>query len=227
MREWNLCNNNDYQNIGVNGGDSGNTWGNIKALKRDQHNDYPLLMIMELVGNDVCAKSFNSMTNTTKFKENILKLLNYLDETVPAGSHLMIFGLANGKLLYDNLHNWTHPLNVTYEQVYDFLNCLKISPCWGWLNSNETVRNFTNERAANLSKVYQEIIDDGTTFKNFDIVYYDFPTDDILNRKIMEGGDAKDMIERCDGFHPNGDFHSYLADWIWRKIQDNHSDWIG
>ena len=101
-------------------------------------------MIMELVGNDVCAKSFNSMTNPTKFKENILRLLNYLDETVPAGSHLMIFGLANGKLLYDNLHNSTHPLNVTYEQVYDFLNCLKISPCWGWLNSNETVRNFTN-----------------------------------------------------------------------------------
>jgi acyloxyacyl hydrolase len=35
LREWNLCNNNDFQNIGVNGGDSGNTMGNIKALKRD------------------------------------------------------------------------------------------------------------------------------------------------------------------------------------------------
>ena len=35
-REWNLCNHNDYQNIGVNGGDSGNTQGNIKALKRSQ-----------------------------------------------------------------------------------------------------------------------------------------------------------------------------------------------
>ena len=75
--------------------------------------------------------------------------------------------------------------------------------------------------------MYQEIIDDGTTFKNFDMVYYDFPSDDILNRKIMEGGDPKDMIERCDGFHPSGEFHSYLADWIWRKIQDNHLDWIG
>ena len=185
MREWNLCNNNDYQNIGVNGGSSGNTYKNIKALKRDQHNDHPLLMIMELVGNDVCSKSLERMTNTTTFKQNILKLLNYLDETVPAGSHLMIFGLGDGNLLYENLYNWTHPLNVTYQQVYEFLNCLKISPCWSWLNNNETIRNFTTERAKNLSKVYQEIIDDGTTFKNFDMVYYDFPSDEILNRKIM------------------------------------------
>ena len=143
LRQWNLCNNNDYQNTAVNGGDSGNTEGNIKALKRDQHNDHPLLMFMELVGNDVCKKSFNSMTTTTKFKANILKLLNYLDDTVPKGSHLMVLGLAEGEMLYDNLHDWTHPLNVTYSNVYDFLNCLKISPCWGWLNSNETVRKFT------------------------------------------------------------------------------------
>jgi hypothetical protein len=46
LRDWNLCNNNDYQNLGVNGGDSGNSWGNIKALKRDPKNDYPLLMFL-------------------------------------------------------------------------------------------------------------------------------------------------------------------------------------
>lgn len=42
-----------------------------------------MLMFMELVGNDVCAKSFNGMTTVPVFKENILKLLNYLDNTVP------------------------------------------------------------------------------------------------------------------------------------------------
>jgi acyloxyacyl hydrolase len=194
LHEWNLCNHNDYQNVAVNGGDSGNTWGNIKALKRNQQNDHPLLMFMELIGNDVCKKSFNSMTDNSKFKENILKLLNYLDATVPKGSHLMILGLGAGDVLYDNLHDSVHPLNVTYTQVYDFLNCLKISPCWGWLNSNQTVREFTSERARNLSKVYQEIIDDGTTFENFDLVYYDFPTMEILERKIMEGGDPKELI---------------------------------
>lgn len=95
-REWNLCNHNDYQNVAVNGGDSGNTWGNIPALKRVQSDDYPLIMFMELVGNDVCSKSFDGMTTVEHFKENILKLLNYLDKTVPPGSHLMILGLADG-----------------------------------------------------------------------------------------------------------------------------------
>lgn len=95
-REWNLCNHNDYQNIAVNGGDSGNTQENIKALARNQQNDHPLLMFMELVGNDVCAKTFDGMTTVTEFKTNVLKLLNYLDQTVPAGSHLMILGLADG-----------------------------------------------------------------------------------------------------------------------------------
>lgn len=107
-------------------------------------------------------------------------MLNHVDATVPAGSHMMIFGLGDGDLLYENLHSDIHPLNVTYGTVYDFLNCLKISPCWGWLNSNDTVREFTTKRAIELSKVYQQIIDDGTRFKNFDMVYYDFPAMEIL-----------------------------------------------
>lgn len=35
------------------------------------------------------------------------------------------------------------------------------------------------------------------------------------------------MIERCDGFHPNGLFMSYLADWLWHKLRVEHSDWLG
>ena len=62
LETGNLCNNNDYQNIAVNGASSGNEWGNIKALKRDKFKDHPLLMVFELIGNDVCKKSFNSMT---------------------------------------------------------------------------------------------------------------------------------------------------------------------
>ena len=105
LREWNLCNNNDYQNVAVNGGDSGNTWGNIHALKRNPKTDYPLLMFMELIGNDVCSKSFDGMTKPADFKAKILKLLNYLDTTVPSGSHLFILGLADGDVLYENLHD--------------------------------------------------------------------------------------------------------------------------
>lgn len=155
-----------------------------------------------------------------------MRLLDTIDQNVPAGSHMVIFGIGDGGILYDNLHAETHPLNVTYATVYDFLNCLKISPCWSWLNSNETVRKFTSERAKNLSKVYAEIIAE-KTYKNFDMVYYDFPAMEILERKVLEGGDPKKMIERCDGFHPNGEFHSYLADWLWVKIKHEHPEWIG
>ena len=35
MRNHNLCINNDYQNLGVNGGSSGNSKQNMDALARD------------------------------------------------------------------------------------------------------------------------------------------------------------------------------------------------
>lgn len=93
-------------------------------------------MFLELIGNDVCVKKLDDLRNVVDFKKNILRLLNYINDHVPKGSHLMILGLADGDILYDNLHDSLHPLNVTYDKVYDFLNCLKISPCWSWLNSN-------------------------------------------------------------------------------------------
>lgn len=153
-------------------------------------------------------------------------MLNWLDTTLPSGSHLFVYGLADGELLFNYLHDQIHPLNITYSQMYDFLNCLDISPCWGWLNTNATVRKFATERARNLTKVYKKIID-SHTFKNFDIAFYEFPAAEIIERRIEEGGDPKDLIERCDGFHPNGLFHSYLSDWIWDKLQTEHLDWIG
>ena len=59
------------------------------------------------------------------------------------------------------------------------------------------------------------------------MVYYDFPTMDLLARRVMEGGDPKMMIEKCDGFHPSGLFNSYLADWIWAKLRTEHHGWLG
>jgi acyloxyacyl hydrolase len=105
-----------------------------------------------------------------------LKLLNWLDTALPKGSHVVILGLADGDLLFDNLHGTIHPLDVTYDQVYDFLNCLKISPCAGWLNTDHDIRLRTTAWAKKLSQQYKDIIAEGHTFKNFDYVYYDFPT---------------------------------------------------
>lgn len=57
-------------------------------------------MFMELIGNDVCKDSFDRMRKPEEFKANIIRLLDYLDTSVPAGSHLVILGLGDGDLLY-------------------------------------------------------------------------------------------------------------------------------
>jgi hypothetical protein len=49
---------------------------------------------------------------------------------------------------------------------------------------------------------------------NFDIAYYDFPAQQIMERRIKEGGNLYDLIEHSDGFHPGQRFNAYLADWI-------------
>lgn len=45
---------------------------------------------------------------------------------------MIVVGVIDGRVLYDTLADKMHPLGATYTQVYDFLNCIGISPCWGW-----------------------------------------------------------------------------------------------
>jgi hypothetical protein len=45
-----------------------------------------------------------------------------------------MMGLADGRILYETMHARIHPIgepkgDVTYTALYDFLNCLEISPC--------------------------------------------------------------------------------------------------
>jgi len=63
------------------------------------------------------------------------------------------------------MHDRIHPIgayrgDVTYAQFYDFFNCLEVSPCFGWMNSNATWRNLTSERAFELNVVYNEVFSD-------------------------------------------------------------------
>ena len=52
---------------------------------------------------------------------------------------MVVEGVADGRILYNYMHNLTHPIGgMTYSTFYDFLNCVGVSPCWGWMNSNET-----------------------------------------------------------------------------------------
>ena len=68
---------------------------------------------------------------------------------------MILLGLANGSVLYTAMEYQTHPLgvsaarlscmspgagkwfnNLKYPALYEYLNCLQISPCTGWMNSN-------------------------------------------------------------------------------------------
>ena len=185
LRERNRCNHRDYQNLGVNGADSFKMQQYQLSLVRDRFKDKPAVVTYALVGNDVCngyvRDTLAHMTTPAQMKANVLKTLQYLDSILPKGSHVLFMGLADGQFLYNLLHSRFHPFgsfrkDVTYPMFYDFMNCLKISPCSGWMSTNATARNLTSERAKVLSQTLSQVAQSyKTKFANFDLNYIDCP----------------------------------------------------
>jgi acyloxyacyl hydrolase len=93
--------------------------------------------------------------------------------------------------------------------------------------SNATTRAATDQQAADLNQVYLDIVASGVTYNNFDFVYQPFPDVPIMTQWIANGGQAWQLIEPVDGFHPNQIFHSLLADYFWNYLTTNKSEWIG
>ena len=53
------------------------------------------------------------------------------EKVLPKGSHVFMTALADGRVLYDSLHNRIHPIgslrnDVTYSAFYDYFNCLQV-----------------------------------------------------------------------------------------------------
>ena len=226
FRHINRCNHRDYQNIAVNGARSSSMADNImKSFARNADVDNPVSIILELVGNDVCNSHHDTshMTTPEEFADNILKILLYLDGKVPPGSVVIAIGLATGTVLYDSLHNRTHPIgslrnDVTYADLYDYLNCLYVSPCFGWMNTNATWRNITQNRADELSAALKEVITK-FSFKNFEAHYLDAPIDEVFAIWEAKGGKPWQLIEPVDGFHPNQQANALTAEVTWSLIQ--------
>lgn len=200
--ERNHCNHRDYQNLGKNGADSFEANSKlIKSMARDQKLDQPALVFYSLMGNDVCQArpDLNNLTTPDEMHKNILETLQGLDKRLPNGSHVIVSGLVDGRILYDSLHKRIHPIgslrkDVTYEQFYDFMNCLQVSPCFGWMNSNETVRNKTSERAAQLSAVLKNVAET-TKYKNFDVHYLDCPLEQAIRVSYNIACSSKNQFE--------------------------------
>ncbi|XP_014742349.1 PREDICTED: acyloxyacyl hydrolase [Sturnus vulgaris] len=161
------------------------------------------------------------MTTPKEMLSNVVQALQYLDSHLPNGSHVILTGLVDGRFLWDNLHDRYHPLgqlnkDVTYSQLYTFLDCLQVSPCSGWLTPNETLRNLTSERALQLSNVLKEIAR-SEKFANFDIFYMDFPLRQTAEEWRKMGGEPWQLIEPVDGFHPNQIAAALGTGIIWQR----------
>jgi acyloxyacyl hydrolase len=228
----NQCNFRDFQNLAVNGGDSYNVQTYQLSLSRNQTNDAPMLLFLELLGNDVCgpAHNFDEATPADVFKKNIYTILNKLDTQLPNGSHVAVLGLVDGRVLFDVLHDQPHPIGggVTYANLYDFLNCVYCNPCWGWLNSNSSVRDAATAWAQNLNLQIKAIMaETGGKFKNFDLIYYDTPANEILDSWAAMGHPKAQLVEPVDGFHPNQYFLSMLSDWLVKHLESDKPDFLG
>ena len=70
---------------------------------------------------------------------------------LPKGSHIIVLGVADGRVLYDTLSNKIHPIGIDYNTFYNFLNCNKKSPCHGWMNTDSDIRDATSKRAIELN----------------------------------------------------------------------------
>ena len=254
----NRCAHRDYTNIGVNGARTGSMKppnGVINALTRNASADSPLLLLFSLIGNDVCNghPGTSQMTTVAEFQANVISSLDYLEATLPAGSHVAFLGLADGRVLYDTTQSRTHPLGVPFPSVYNFLDCNGCSPCWGWLNVNSTWRDATSARAAALSAVYPQIIAaNSSRYTKFDMYNFNVNWPAFIADYAAAGGDPFDLIEPVDGcafawergarlpfhlltpfllpsslaVHPSQTGNMLLADILWKDLAANKPDWL-
>ncbi|EDQ91273.1 uncharacterized protein MONBRDRAFT_34989 [Monosiga brevicollis MX1] len=231
-RNRNRCIHRDFQNIAVNGARAGSMNSTIvKTLARNQQEDYPLFVVYALIGNDVCnghEDTLSHMTTPADMYAQAMGALEQLEHTLPNGSHVFFMGLADGSILYDTMANRTHPIgalhnDVKTKDVYAFLNCLQISPCRGWMNSNETLRALTTDHANLLSSVLENITKT-QTFSNFDLHYFPNPLTEAIKEFVAAGGQAWQLIEPVDGFHPSQLAQPLITDQLWKFLSANFSD---
>lgn len=221
----NLCNFNDFQNIAVNGATLNDTVTNIKNLRRQQTLDAPLLLVLEVFGNDVCKLN---MTTSDEFRQSLREILAYLDTTLPPGSHLLVLGVLDVDL-YPLVANSTHVSGRTYQDFHEFLLCLGVTNkigCPTLMNPDDNLRKEALQRTRDLNLIYVDELDNLKS-KNFDAAFVGFPSIDTLNQLAGYTIDPIDLVNKVDGFHPSQLTQSLLADYLWNYIQENHPDWVG
>lgn len=197
LRERNLCNHRDYQNLARNGAESNDTLQYMRSLSRLKEEDHPAIVFYSLIGNDVCNEKEDTeakMTPVDVFYNNTLKTLNFLEDHLPPGSHVVLMGLIDGSILYDAMAHRLHPLgqlngDVHYTDMYRWFNCMEMGPCHGWMTSNSTLRKITTKHARQLTRVLKHVAA-REKFDSFDIHFVENPFKKVINDWLDSGGEV-------------------------------------
>ena len=117
--------------------------------------------------------------------------LTFLEDHLPPESHVVLVGLIDGKILYDTMAKRLHPLgllrkDLTYNDLYNWFNCMEIGPCHGWMSANATLRKITSNHAKKLSHVL-ETIAQNEKFTHFDIHFVPNPFQTVcpVSRSVL------------------------------------------
>jgi acyloxyacyl hydrolase len=94
------------------------------------------------------------------------------------------------------------------------------------MTTNDTVRFLTEQYAEMLSGLVKNVTET-YTFKNFDMVYADFPFAKIIEKWVAMGGEPWELIEPIDGFHINQYAHALYGDALWEFLEQNRPEWLG
>jgi len=228
LRARNRCNHRDFQNVGVNGARMTAVLPLIESVARDSKVDHPALLVLSLIGNDVCNghEGTSHMTPPDVYREHVLAALEALTPKLPPGSFVLLLGLVDGRVLYEAMHAKQHPVGAGYPEVYEYLTCNQANPCNGWLTSNATLRNVTTAWAMSLNDVLREV-SASAQYPHFGVGFHtpDFRT--LVDRYVSAGGDAADLIEPSDGFHPSQLGNELLADQLWGVLETSYPQAIG
>ncbi|OQV18633.1 Acyloxyacyl hydrolase [Hypsibius exemplaris] len=236
MRERNLCNHRDYQNIGFNGATIPESTEYSQSVKRNAQ-DKPAIAIFSYIGNDVCGynadPALDDTTTPEQARAGLLDTMAVLNSKLPAGSHALIVGVADARPFFASLMDKIHPFgavreDVTYLNFYEWLECLDINPCKGWLTGDETIRAVTAQRVVNINNELQRVVQEYQhQFPNVEMVYIPNPVDDVLAAWLASGGESWQLVEAFDGFHPNQKAHQLVAEVLWNRLERDHPSVIG
>ena len=94
------------------------------------------------------------------------------------------------------------------------------------MTKNETLRDFTSERAYNLSMVAR-VIANTIEYENFDMQYHDFDINLAMDLHESRGGERWELIEAVDGFHPSQTSMVLTTEIFWNLMMEENPHIVG